>query len=62
MRKIRDKSLLHRHVRALHMSSEPMQMKSTMIYILRANTVLEKGSLEKIWLQFPVVYNFSCQL
>ena len=24
--------------------------------------VLEKGSLEKIWLPIPVVYNFSCQL
>ena len=31
--------------------------------ILRANTLfLGKGSLEKIWLPFLVVYNFSCQL
>ena len=31
--------------------------------ILRANTLFcKKGSLEKIWLPFPVVYNFSCQL
>ena len=30
--------------------------------ILRANTVLEKGLLEKIWLSFPVVYNFPCKL
>ena len=30
--------------------------------ILRANSVLEIGSLEKIWLPFPVVFNVSCQL
>ena len=31
--------------------------------ILRANTRFwKKGSLEKIWLPFPVVENFSCQL
>ena len=37
-------------------------MKSTMTYSELIPCFRNKGSLEKIWLPIPVVYNFSCQL
>ena len=39
-----------------------MQMESTMTYSEPIPCFRKKGSLEKIWLPFPVFYNFSCKL
>ena len=42
--------------------SKPMQIKSTVTYSELIPCFRKRFAKKKIWLPFPAVYNFSCQL